>query len=79
MFSKLPDVSKIALACFVQWFESQGGDVIDCQQDTAHLLSLGARTVPRTNFESILTERIQEKAPDWLAARGLDLLKQFKA
>jgi leucyl/phenylalanyl-tRNA--protein transferase len=79
MFSKLPDVSKIALACFVQWFELQGGDVIDCQQDTAHLLSLGARTVPREHFEALVLQRIKEKAPDWLAVKGLDLLKQFKA
>lgn len=78
MFSKMTDASKIALACFVQWFESQGGDVMDCQQDTAHLLSLGARTVPRALFEAMLAQRIQQKAPDWLAARGLDLLALFK-
>ncbi len=77
MFSKITDASKIALACFVQWFEAQGGDMLDCQQDTSHLLSLGARTVPRTQFEAMITQRFQNKAPDWLAARGLDLLAGF--
>ncbi len=78
MFSRIPDASKIALACFVQWFELQGGDIIDCQQDTAHLLSLGARTISRSDFEQFIAQRTQEKAPDWLAARGFDLLSRFK-
>lgn len=79
MFSRIPDASKIALACFVQWLATHGFDIIDCQQDTAHLISLGARTVPRADFEQLITTRTQEKAPDWLAARGLDLLNLFKA
>jgi leucyl/phenylalanyl-tRNA---protein transferase len=79
MFSHQTDTSKIALASFIPWFESQGGDLIDCQQDTAHLLSLGAHTVPRVQFENMIALRAQEKAPDWLAARGLDLLSSFKA
>jgi leucyl/phenylalanyl-tRNA---protein transferase len=78
MFSRRPDASKIALACFVQWLETQGFDMIDCQQDTAHLASLGARTVPRDEFERLIAARTQEKAPDWLAARGFDLLSQLK-
>jgi leucyl/phenylalanyl-tRNA---protein transferase len=77
MYSAIPDTSKIALACFIAWFEAQGGDLIDCQQDTAHLMSLGAQTVPRSQFESLITARIQSKTPDWLAVRGLDLLAQF--
>jgi leucyl/phenylalanyl-tRNA---protein transferase len=78
MFSRVSDASKIALAGFVQWFESQGGDVLDCQQDTAHLLSLGARTLARADFERLIAQRVQQKAPDWLAARGLDLLAILK-
>jgi leucyl/phenylalanyl-tRNA---protein transferase len=74
MFSRQTDMSKIALACFIQWFESEGGDVLDCQQDTAHLLGLGARTIARVDFEQLIEQRTQQKAPDWLAARGLDLL-----
>lgn len=78
MFSRISDASKIALACFIAWFETQGGDVLDCQQDTAHLLSLGAQTVPRASFEAMIAQRRQNKAPDWLAARGLDLLAELK-
>jgi leucyl/phenylalanyl-tRNA--protein transferase len=78
MFSRVTDASKIALAGFVQWFESQGGDVLDCQQDTAHLLSLGARTIARADFEQLIAQRTQQKAPDWQAARGLNLLAILK-
>lgn len=74
MFSRETDASKIALACFVQWFAAQGGDVIDCQQDTAHLMSLGARTVPRAQFEQTVGKRIALPALDWAAAQANDLL-----
>ncbi len=78
MFSRVTDASKIALASFVQWFETQGGDLMDCQQDTVHLLSLGARTIPRADFELLVAQRVQQKAPNWQAAKGLDLLAVLK-
>ena len=77
MFSRVSDASKIALACFVQWFTAQGGDVMDCQQDTAHLLSLGARCVPRAEFEAMLAHRLQNNALDWKGALSVDLLAMF--
>ncbi len=73
MFSRETDASKIALAGFVQWFTAQGGDVIDCQQDTAHLMSLGASTLPRTDFEALITQRITLPALDWPGARSANL------
>jgi leucyl/phenylalanyl-tRNA--protein transferase len=79
MFSRVPDASKIALACFIHWFSSQGGDVIDCQQDTAHLLSLGARTVPRTQFEGLIAQRVKAQTLDWQGVQSIDLLSQFEA
>jgi leucyl/phenylalanyl-tRNA--protein transferase len=79
MFSRVPDASKIALACLIQWFISQGGDVIDCQQDTAHLLSLGARTVPRTQFEGLIAQRVKAQTLDWQGVQSIDLLSQFEA
>jgi leucyl/phenylalanyl-tRNA--protein transferase len=33
--------------------------VIDCQQATAHLASLGAREIPRRAFAELLQESIQ--------------------
>ncbi len=73
MFSHQADASKIALAGFVQWFTAQGGDVIDCQQDTAHLMSLGASTLARTDFEALITQRITLPPLDWPGARSANL------
>jgi leucyl/phenylalanyl-tRNA---protein transferase len=74
MFSRITDASKIALACFVGWFATQGGDMIDCQQDTAHLMSLGAKTLPRAAFEALIAQRTVKPALDWAAAGQTDLL-----
>jgi leucyl/phenylalanyl-tRNA--protein transferase len=50
MFSLMPDASKIALAALVVFCLENGIALIDCQQNTAHLASLGAHEVPRNAF-----------------------------
>jgi leucyl/phenylalanyl-tRNA--protein transferase len=50
MFSRRPDASKVALAHLACYLERQDFAVIDCQMTTAHLLSLGAREMPRSDF-----------------------------
>jgi leucyl/phenylalanyl-tRNA--protein transferase len=54
MFARRTDASKIALAALVCFCRAHGIDVIDCQQETAHLASLGARAWPRARFEAHL-------------------------
>ena len=54
MFAWQTDASKIALAALVCFCRANKIDVIDCQQQTAHLASLGARPWPRTAFEAHL-------------------------
>lgn len=51
MFSRSPGASKLALACLVGWLLRQGGVVIDCQQRTDHLASLGGKEIERPVFE----------------------------
>ncbi len=51
MFARRTDASKIALAALVAACRSRGVTLIDCQQNTGHLASLGAREVPRVQFE----------------------------
>jgi len=51
MFSHATDASKIALAALVAFCRGVGIPMIDCQQSTAHLASLGARPIPRAEFE----------------------------
>lgn len=59
MFSRATDASKVALVKLVGRAKALGVRVIDCQQATAHLASLGARAIPRREFAGLLAESIQ--------------------
>ncbi|OWW18579.1 leucyl/phenylalanyl-tRNA--protein transferase [Noviherbaspirillum denitrificans] len=50
MFARATDASKIALAYLVHFLRQNGVELIDCQQETAHLASLGAAPVTRAEF-----------------------------
>lgn len=50
MFAKETDASKIALAYLVAFLKNNGVRMIDCQQETEHLASLGALPIPRGEF-----------------------------
>jgi leucyl/phenylalanyl-tRNA--protein transferase len=65
MFAHKTDASKIALAALVALCRRQQVDLIDCQQNTAHLASLGAREMPRAQFQNRVSERIGRPAIDW--------------
>ena len=59
MFAREADASKVALVRLVERLGVTGCRVIDCQQATAHLASLGAREIPRAAFAQLLAESIQ--------------------
>jgi len=65
MFSKEPNASKIALAALVAFCRHHRISQIDCQQNTAHLLSLGAREVRRDLFIASIREEIKLTEPKW--------------
>ena len=50
MFSYATDASKIAIAHLAGFLEREGFGLIDCQMNTSHLASLGAREIPRCDF-----------------------------
>lgn len=50
MFTQVADASKMALAALVAFCRQNGIASIDCQQNTAHLASLGAAEIPRQVF-----------------------------
>ena len=58
MFARVSDASKVALAYLVQFLRSHGVAMIDCQQETNHLASLGAAPIPRTRFLAHLRNSI---------------------
>ena len=65
MFTTVTDGSKMALACLVSVCLQHGITAIDCQQNTRHLASLGAREIPRSDFLRGV-HRGREQAPiDW--------------
>lgn len=58
MFAHRTDASKIALAALVCFCRAHGVPMIDCQQRTGHLASLGAREITRAEFESRLRQAV---------------------
>jgi leucyl/phenylalanyl-tRNA--protein transferase len=50
MFSRKPDASKLALAHLCRQLEAWNFGLIDCQMETEHLASMGARPIPRQEF-----------------------------
>jgi leucyl/phenylalanyl-tRNA--protein transferase len=56
MFAHRTDASKIALAALVAWCRRHGVTLIDCQQNTRHLASMGAHEITREAFEQHLGE-----------------------
>ncbi|MBS1229161.1 MAG: leucyl/phenylalanyl-tRNA/protein transferase [Proteobacteria bacterium] len=56
MFSHATDASKIALAHLCRHLDAQGFGLIDCQMNTPHLASLGAREIARREFIARLVD-----------------------
>lgn len=60
MFARVSDASKVALAYLVHFLKSNGVEMIDCQQETSHLASLGAVPITRQAFLSHLRIAIEK-------------------
>lgn len=65
MFTRVPDASKIALAGLVAFCLHHGIRVIDCQQNTQHLASLGAREIPRAEFVAQVAQNAKKPSVPW--------------
>ena len=63
MFARESDASKVALAYLVHLLKERGVPLIDCQQETEHLASLGAKAIPRARFAALLGELIHSLEP----------------
>jgi leucyl/phenylalanyl-tRNA--protein transferase len=72
MFALRTDASKIALAALVALCRTFDVPLIDCQQRTSHLASLGAREWPRAEFERHLAITVPHRPlPDWTYHRDM--------
>ncbi|WP_127470834.1 leucyl/phenylalanyl-tRNA--protein transferase [Thiomicrorhabdus aquaedulcis] len=73
MFANVRDASKIGLVALCMHLKQWGFSLLDTQVETPHLKSLGARSIPRTEFEQYLNTQIQmafpahawQVSPDW--------------
>ncbi len=65
MFAKVNNASKFAFIRFVRQFEAKHGMLIDCQQQTNHLSSMGAKPVSRKEFVSLLEKYIPQNENIW--------------
>jgi leucyl/phenylalanyl-tRNA--protein transferase len=63
MFTRGAEASKIALCALVAFCRANAIALIDCQQQTRHLASFGARAIPRSSFESHLKATVDETPP----------------
>ena len=63
MFSRETDASKLALSALVRHCLAVGIALVDCQMETGHLASLGARPVARAEFQSLLAEHCDPAIP----------------
>ncbi len=68
MFHQATDASKIALAALVGLCRHYQVPQIDCQQNTPHLASLGAREMPRRAFVDSVKLLANLSGPDWTFA-----------
>jgi leucyl/phenylalanyl-tRNA--protein transferase len=63
MFSQRPDASKVALAHLCIHLRRRDFGIIDCQMETNHLKSLGARPISRREFVARLDALTVESDP----------------
>ncbi|MDO9358555.1 MAG: leucyl/phenylalanyl-tRNA--protein transferase [Polaromonas sp.] len=65
MFSHQTDASKFALAGLVAFSRAHGLELIDCQQNTRHLASMGAAEIPRADFVAEVAAKTGQTSPIW--------------
>jgi leucyl/phenylalanyl-tRNA---protein transferase len=65
MFTRRANASKIALAALVTLLQREQFEIIDCQQQTTHLASLGARPIARAQFLEKMRMLVTQNAPTW--------------
>ncbi|MBP6598029.1 MAG: leucyl/phenylalanyl-tRNA--protein transferase [Giesbergeria sp.] len=71
MFAHATDASKIALAALICLCRRAGVALIDCQQNTPHLASLGAQEIARAAFLQHIAQAQTGPAIDWQFAPPL--------
>ncbi len=66
MFVRRTDASKIGMATLARQLERWEFPMIDCQLETAHLMSLGAEHMSRRRFVAEIERLVRMPAPEWM-------------
>jgi leucyl/phenylalanyl-tRNA--protein transferase len=75
MFAREADASKAALANLVAILRAGKFPIIDCQQETSHLASMGARPIPRRAFAERVAALVNSPATaQWMPPKVSDVL-----
>ena len=59
MFTHISNASKVAFVALVKHLQALNFDLIDCQVTTPHLLTFGAREIPRTRYLNELEKSLK--------------------
>lgn len=62
MFSRQSNASKAAMLALCRLLEQAGFAILDCQLESPHLLSLGARLMPRVEFAAMLAKACEPQS-----------------
>jgi leucyl/phenylalanyl-tRNA--protein transferase len=75
MFSLATDASKVGFATLVRHLQHWGYELIDCQLESEHLLSLGAENISREKFSQLLDQwaTLPDQATLWQISPELDI------
>lgn len=65
MFTRVSGGSKLALAALVAWARAHDIPLIDCQQQTRHLQSMGAQAIERDNFLTQVRSLVKMSPVSW--------------
>lgn len=65
MFTHVTDGSKCAYATMVATLRTLGMPMVDCQQSTSHLASLGGQELARASFLERVADLVRQPMPDW--------------
>ncbi len=77
MFARETDASKVAFVWLVRQLARWGVDLVDCQVRTDHLVSLGAREMPRARFLAEVAARVGAPEPSRPWRFDADLAESF--
>ena len=61
MFTKVSNASKVGFITLVKELDKRGFWLIDCQQETKHLASLGAEAISRKKFLELLEKNKDQR------------------